>query len=311
MWKLISGLFMGWALGSNDAANIFGLAVSTRVLKFWTAATIASIFVVVGALVSGSGGFETYGALSSQTALTAFFISLGAALTVTSMTVLGFPVSTSQAVVGAIIGLSLTTGKDVNWLILSKVGISWVLTPVGGAIVAYLLYYTLGRLVEKLGQRYLRYEKVLKVGFVLVGAYSAYSLGANNVANVTGVYVQSGLLTPIAGSLTGSLAIAFGILSYSRRVIDTVGNKIVSLEPFSAFIALMGEAVTLNVFAIIGVPVSASQAIVGAVLGIGLLKGAKTIDRKNVINIFLAWILTPATSGLVVFGLWRIYRFFI
>lgn len=304
MWQLLSGIFMGWALGSNDAANIFGLAVTTRVIKFWTAAILAALFVIIGALTGGQGGFETYGALADQTLLSAFLISLAAALTVTTMTTLGFPVSTSQAVVGAIIGISLTRSNNIGWNILIKVVTSWVLTPIGGAVLSFLLYSLAGKFVEKWLKGYTAYDKAIKVGFLLVGAYSAYSLGANNVANVTGVYVRSGFLSPLSGSLLGSGAIALGILTYSRRVIHTVGEKLVTLDPFSAFVALLGEAITLNIFAIVGVPVSASQAIVGAILGIGLLKGVRTVNSRNVANIGVAWVLTPAVSGLLAYFVW-------
>ena len=289
---------MGWALGSNDAANIFGLAVSTKILRFWTAAIIASVFVMVGAVISGQAGFETYGAIAKQDLTSAFLITFAAALTVTVMTQLALPVSTSQATVGAILGMGMLT-SEVHWGIMIKVGLSWILTPVGGALSSYLLYLVLGRSLERWLSRYINYDRILKIGFLLVGAYSAFSLGANNVANVTGVYVKAGFFNPRIGSLVGSAAIAFGILSYSRKVIHTVGEKLVTLNPFAAFIALLGEALTLNVFALIGVPVSASQAIVGAVLGIGILKGVKTIDLRNVRNIGLAWVLTPAVSGIV------------
>lgn len=306
MWQLISGIFMGWSLGSNDAANIFGLAVSTKVLRFWTAAILASVFVVAGALLSGQGGFATYGKLAGQTLLSAFFISLAAAITVSSMTAFGLPVSTSQAVVGSIIGIGVLQG-NVHWVTLIKVVVAWIFTPIGGAIFSYLLYISIGRLVERWLKDYFFYDEFLKVGFLLISAYSAYSLGANNVANITGVYVKSGALTPRMGALIGSLAIASGIITYSRRVIRTVGNNLVKLEPFTGFIALLGEALTLNVFAVIGVPVSASQAIVGAVLGIGLVKDVKTIDMRNVVNIILAWVLTPAISGGLAYGLWVLH----
>jgi PiT family inorganic phosphate transporter len=298
---------MGWALGTNDAANIFGLAVSTRVLRFWTAAILASLFVVLGAMVGGQGGFETYGKLSAQSLNTAFLVSMAAALTVTTMTALGLPVSTSQAVVGAIVGIG-SIYAEVNWDMLIKVLAAWVFTPIGGAFFAYCLYFLLGRFVERWLKGYVFYDRALKVGFLLVGAYGAYSLGANNVANVTGVYVRSGLLNPRMGALVGSLAISLGILTYSKKVIHTIGHDLVPLDPFSGFVALLGEAVTLNLFAVIGVPVSASQAIVGSVLGIGLFKGVKTVEKKNMIHILLAWILTPTVSGLVAAGAWLLWR---
>ncbi len=308
MWQLISGLFMGWSLGANDGANIFGLAVSTRVLKFWTAAFVASVFVVLGALANGSGGFETYGQLAQQDLFEAFLVSLAAAITVSLMTAAGWPVSTSQAVVGAIVGLGLLT-SGVNTGTLTKVVVAWVFTPVGGAFFAFLLYFFVGRFIEDRLNGLVLYDRVLKIGFLVVGSYSAFSLGANNVANVTGVYVEAGFLSPFMGALVGSLAIGFGILTYSKKVIHTVGEGLVPLEPFPAFIALLGEAITLNVFALVGVPVSASQAIVGAVLGIGLLKGVKTIDFENVRNVFLAWVLTPSVSGALLVAMWSIQRF--
>ncbi len=56
MWQLSSGVFLGWALGSNDASNVFGTAVASRMIKFWTAAVLCSVFVVLGAVLQGAGG---------------------------------------------------------------------------------------------------------------------------------------------------------------------------------------------------------------------------------------------------------------
>ena len=79
----------------------------------------------------------------------------------------------------------------------------------------------------------------------------------------------------------------------------TVGSRLVQLDAFSALVAALAMAVTVHVYAKIGVPVSASQAIVGAVLGIGLFKGVKTINRRMVFNILFAWLNTPLIAGLV------------
>ena len=102
MNSLLGGIFLGWSLGANDAANVFGSAVSSRMLKFWTAAILAAAFVLVGALVEGQSGIETLQSLTVFTSDQAIVASVAAAITVTLMTLLGLPVSTSQAVVGAI-----------------------------------------------------------------------------------------------------------------------------------------------------------------------------------------------------------------
>ena len=102
---LSSGLFLGWSLGANDAANVFGAAVGTRMLRFTTAALVCSVFVIAGAVISGAGAADTLGRLGAiDLQAGAFTCALAAGLTVYYMTKWGLPVSTSQAIVGAIVG---------------------------------------------------------------------------------------------------------------------------------------------------------------------------------------------------------------
>ena len=297
MWTLIAGAFMGWGLGSNDAANLFGPAVGSRALRFWTAASLASVFVVIGAVVMGSRGFATYGAIGTQTLLSAFTVMLAAGITVAVMTLLGLPISSTQATVGAIIGGSLLDASGVNLQPLLKIFLSWVLTPIGGLVAAYIPYKIITLYPHTLVGRFAAHDRFIRWGIVLVTCYGAFSLGANNVANVTGVYVQSGLLSPASGALFGSLAIALGIMTFSKRVIRTVGSGLVPLDPFAALVVVLAEAITLNVYAMVGVPVSASQAVVGALVGIGLVKGVKTIDGRALVRVLFGWLGTPAIAG--------------
>jgi len=295
MWTLIAGLFMGWAMGANDAANLIGPTVESRALRFWIAATLASAFVILGAVMVGSRGFSTYGAIGAQTLVSSFIVMLSAGITVTGMTALGLPVSGTQAVVGAIIGGSLLTG-GVNVQPLIKIFLSWVLTPLGGLVAAYIPYKLIILYPGRGIGRFITHVRFVRIGLVLVTAYAAYSYGANNVANVTGVYVKAGLLTPISATLIGSAAIALGIVTFSRNVIRTVGSRLVALDPGSALLVVLGEAITLNVYAMLGVPVSASQAVVGAVIGIGLVKGVKTINSRALVNVLFGWLGTPTIA---------------
>jgi PiT family inorganic phosphate transporter len=298
MWSLLAGILMGWSLGANDAANLFGPSVGSGAMRFWTAAVAASFFVLVGAVTVGSRGFATYDALGTQTLASAFLIALAAGLTVTLMTYFGLPVSSTQAVVGAIVGAGIVS-HGVSFAPLVKIGLSWILTPLGGLVAAYIPYKLLSHFPRALPSRLVGRVLVVRVGIGLVTCYSAYALGANNVANVTGVYVSSGLLSPSLGALIGALSIALGILTFSRRVIQTVGSRIVSLDALTALIVILAEAITLNVYAVVGVPVSASQAVVGAVLGIGLVKGVKTIDVRILTKVLFGWVGTPAVAGSV------------
>jgi PiT family inorganic phosphate transporter len=134
-------------------------------------------------------------------------------------------------------------------------------------------------------------------GIIVAGCYGAYTLGANNVANVTGIYVGSGVLAAEAAALIGGLSIALGALTYSRKVMETVGKGIVPLDPFSALVAVLAEALSLHLFTQIGVPVSSSQAIVGAVVGVGLVGDVQTVSVKMLARIGIGWIMTPVAGG--------------
>ena len=310
MWILSAGMLMGWSLGANDAANLFGPIVGSGALRFWTAAWVSSAFVLLGAIVMGRRGFTAYDAIGLQTLLSSFLIMAAAGVTVALMTVLGLPVSSTQAVVGAIVGAGLLEG-GVTFAPLVRIIVSWVLTPIGGLIAALIPYGLMNRFPDALPMRLFVRSRVLRVVLLVVMCYSAFSLGANNLANVTGVYVNAGLIGPGMGTMLGGLAIGLGILTFSRRVIRTVGNRLVELDPVAAAVVVFAEALTLNVYALIGVPVSASQAVVGAVLGIGLIKGVQTIDGRVLRRVLFGWIGTPTLSGLMAAGFVLVARLFV
>lgn len=304
MFRLLSAVLMGWSLGSNDSANIFGTAVFSKKIRYRTATILTSVFVLVGAVLEGRAGMRTLGGLASQTLDSAFAASLAAALTVTLMSVLQLPVSTSQATVGAIIGVGLVRGS-LHLGGLTKVVICWVSTPIGAAVLTIILYPALGRLLEALHLNILTRDRVLKWGLIAAGCYGAYALGANNVANVTGVYTQTGHLTELQAALLGAASIALGALTYSKNVMITVGKKLVKLDPFSAFVAVLSMSLVVHFYAWIGVPVSASQGIIGAVLGFGLVKGVQTINARTLLRILFGWVGTPAVAlGLACAVVW-------
>ena len=128
MLQFLAPVYLGWSLGANDASNVFGAAVAARMVRFATAGLLAAAFVLLGAVLEGEGGMETLGGLSAFDTSSAVIASLGAAAAVTLLTVLRLPVSTSQAVVGAIIGVGVFRG-GVNLSGLGKVVACWIGTP--------------------------------------------------------------------------------------------------------------------------------------------------------------------------------------
>ena len=326
---LSSGLFLGWSLGANDAANVFGTAVGTRMLRFGTAAIIASLFIILGAVISGSGAAHTLGKLGAINAIGGSFIAaFSAALTVYLMTKAGVPVSTSQAIVGAIIGWNLYSGFPTDGNALLKIMMTWVACPILAALIAIPLYKGVQLLLKLNEIHILRLDAYTRLGLILAGAFGSYALGANNIANVMGVFLSAnpfndlslGGVLEISGIqqlfLLGALAIAVGVFTYSRRVMMTVGGGLMPLSPVGAWVVVVSHSIVLFLFAskslehtlaswglptIPLVPVSSSQAVIGAVIGIGLLKGGRGIRWSVLLKISSGWVTTPIISGLVSF----------
>ena len=145
---LSSGLFLGWSLGASDASNIFGTAVGTKMVKFRTAAIIASVFIVLGAVSAGDGTTQTLGQLGSINTLPgAFMTALAAALTIYWMVELSMPISTSQAIVGAIIGWNFFASKPTDPAVLTKIAATWVMCPVLAGAFAVMLYYLVKKII--------------------------------------------------------------------------------------------------------------------------------------------------------------------
>lgn len=303
--SIISGCLLGWALGGNDSANCFATAVSTKVIKYSKAILLIAFFTILGAVLEGEKGvykLSDFSYLSGVTnSFTAFFVMLGAALTVIVMTLLKYPVSTSQAVIGAIIGAGLLEGKaDFSYAF--TFFSAWVFTPIGGMVISFIIYKFTEKYIEKKFSSIYLYDMLIKIGYILAGSFSAYSLGANNVANVTSIYTgKVNLISPKEAVWIGGLTIALGALTFSKRVMLTVGNRLTVLSQTAGFIAIISSSIIVYIYAKIGIPVSSSQAIVGSIIGIGLVKGIRFVNFKILNNILLAWVLTPTLAAIVTF----------
>jgi len=261
---------------------------------------------LIGAYLEGSRGMETYGKLADMNMNTAFIASLAAAITINVLTLFALPVSTSQAIVGSIIALGVM-GGGLSVKILIKILLSWLLTPIGAALISYTLYRVLGWILEGRIKNVRVWSLIMKIGLLSAGIYGSYTLGANNVANSTGVFVKAGIITPAAAVVIGGLSIGLGVLTFSKRVMMTVGRKITNLSDFAALMAVLGQDITVHIFAWVGVPVSTSQAIVGAVIGVGLVKSNKAINFKILGSIGLGWLSTPVISFIITVGLMLLY----
>ena len=284
--------------------------------------------MVLGAIVSGAGTSQTLGKLGAISALPgAFMTALSAAFAVYAMTKFGVPVSTSQAIVGAIIGWNFFSNSPTDMSTLTKVLSTWIFCPLLSGVIAIFLYQIMKFSAKRVRIHMIRADAYKRVALIVAGALGAYSLGANNIANVVGVFIPAQPLPPfqVGGIILsstqqlfvlGGLSIALGVFTYSKRVMMTLGNDLGRLSATSALIVVISHSVVLFMFASVGletwlaglglptiplVPVSSSQAVVGAIVGISILQGAAAIRWSVLAKIIFGWIITPVAACILCF----------
>lgn len=329
LFFLSSGLFLGWSLGANDASNIFGTAVGTKMLRFTTAAIIASIFLILGSVFSGQNTAETLNTLGEVNTLpAAFTVSLSSALAVLMMLKSGISVSISQAIVGGIIGWNVYNHKPTDTETLTNICATWIFCPIISGAIAVGLYICIKKLLHHSKIHVLWQDMAVRVGMYLTTALGGFALGANNMANVVGVFVDSNVLEPLKfGSLftlssmqvlflLGAIAACVGIFTYSQKAIKTVGKNVLSLSPTVAWIVILSQSLVLILFSseslehflislnlppLPAVPVSSTQAVIGAIVGIGLAKGGKGIKWSLIVRVVSGWVATPVIAFAISF----------
>jgi len=311
---LLAGIYMGWNLGANDGANSMGTAVGARVRTVREAVILVAVFGFLGATIYGRGVIKTIGRgivpldelsgnVSLVVALAAMF---GASLWLQIASYLKIPVSTTHSTVGAVAGAGLAYGNvTLQWGRLVEVVVAWLVTPLGAGLLAYILYQILRRLILP---RWPLEDRTFGWLLTASGIYMAFTWGSNDVANATGVMVGAGVLSSTQAALLGGVAIAAGVAMWGPRVMETVGSGITSLQPAMAFIAELAAALNVHIYTALGIPVSTTHAIVGAIVGVGLVHGRAAVNAKTGRDIMIAWGATPVAAGIVTFILFKLFQ---
>jgi len=312
---LALSFYVAWCLGANDAANPTNCAVGSGVLSLRDALILFAAFAALGAMLQGFMVMKTIGkgVVPSIDLLGTFTVMLAAGLWITLCTYKGLPISTSQSIVGSVVGYGLAVYgfKGVNWGIMWKIVASWILSPLLAILLTVAVYRHLSMPL------YRRYNggNGRAVNLLLIASlcFSAYAFGANDVGNATGVFVtimsKLGLTPETTAMVTlaalGSLGIAVGGFTWGYRVVRTVAYRVTRLDPYTGMAAGLSTALTIYLFTTIpyaltgyGMPISTTHSSVGSVIGAGLVRG-RQVNRFTVLLITASWLLTvPAAAAL-------------
>jgi PiT family inorganic phosphate transporter len=305
------GAYVGWNIGANDTANCIGTTVGCGLISFKRAAALVAIFAVAGALLQGQHVMDTIGKgiVKAELNYLAIFMALiCSGFFVTLATFFRIPTSTSQAIVGGVFGIGLAVGAQVNYSKFIIIVESWIFCP----ILVMLLAFAFMQVLTRILRRFKTSSVIFQQGFgwlaIFSACYVAYSMGANNAGNAVGPIANLGIIHPRLLLLIGGVSIAIGAVTYGKKVADTVGKGITPLDITGAFAAQLSSAFGMHLFSMFGIPVSTSSAIVGAVVGVGLVKGMRAISKKTILTILLGWVLTPTLAATSCYILYRVFK---
>ena len=316
---IVLGLLFDYTNGFHDAANVVSTVIATRVLAPLTAIILASLLNFLGATqISGvahtitSGLVEPGGA--SQIAILCALI--GAIFWNVLTWYLSIPSSSSYALVGGLIGAVLISQGQgvVIWDgLIYKVVIPMVLSPLGGFALAFLFMKGLQVLLKLRAFR--NREGIFAHLQVASASLVALSHGLNDAQKSMGIItlgliaagVVSSTQVPLWVIIACALMMGLGTASGGFRIIRTVGFEITKLEPFQGFAAETSASCVILVASFLGMPVSSTHMIVGAVTGVGAAKGVKKVRWTTFKKLTIAWILTIPASAAIAAVLFKFF----
>lgn len=305
-------LFFDFLNGLHDAANSIATIVSTRVLRPQYAVLWAAFFNFIAFTVFGLHVAETIGkGIVDADIVTpgVIFAALTGAIVWNIVTwIAGIPSSSSHALIGGLVGAGLAkTGfSAIVWSGLLKTVAAIVLSPLTGFVLALLL-------VLIVSWTFVRQTPfAVDSSFRVLQFFSAslYSLGhgGNDAQKTMGIIAvllySQGMLgstfyVPFWVVITCQSALALGTLFGGWRIVHTMGSKITRLNPMQGFCAETGGAITLFAATWLGIPVSTTHTITGAIIGVGAARRVSAVRWGIAGNIVVAWVVTlPATAAI-------------
>ncbi|WNY23373.1 Sulfate permease CysP [Methanimicrococcus hongohii] len=323
---VLAGFYMAWNIGANDLANAMGTTVGSKSLTIKQVIVLAAVFELAGALLFGGNvtgtiakgivPLDLISGISEQIVAVGMLAAiLAAAFWITLATFYNLPVSTTHSIVGSVLGFGLVcvfygyiTLTDIHWSVLLSIVASWFLSPVIGAVLAYLIFYIVRKKFLAKSENVPGTEKKFIWLQVATACFIAFAHGSNDVANAIGplyavfdMYGYNGfgpLTLAQVLLLLGAIGIVIGLSTWGYKVIDTVGSKITELTPTRGFSAQFATASVVLAHSFVGLPISTTHTLVGAVIGVGLAGGLSSVNFKVIKNIVSSWFITVPVAAI-------------
>jgi PiT family inorganic phosphate transporter len=321
---VVVALTFDYTNGFHDAANAIATSISTRALTPRVALVLAAVMNFVGALLGQkvahtvSDTIDTAG-FSAEHGLTIVLCGLLGAIAWNLTTWwLGLPSSSSHALIGGLVGAALAAGAAVHWdTIVDKVLIPMIASPVTGFILAFVLMlsfmWILRRANPKKVNRNFRMLQPVSAAALALGhglQDAQKTMGVIFLALITTGHASEGDRLPLWVVLTSAAAISLGTYSGGWRIMRTMGRKIIDLDPARGFAAeSVGAGVLYTTAFVFEAPISTTQTITGAIMGVGATRRLSAVRWGMARSILMAWVLTFPMAGLAAAACYGIAHF--
>ncbi len=316
-------LIFDYINGFHDAANSIATVVSTRVLRPGVAVIWAAIFNFLAAYLLGTGVAATIGSGFVNVHLMTPWVVLAGLLGAIVWDLFtwyrGLPTSSSHALIGGYAGAAFAkagfTGLVAGKWTITMIFI--VLSPLIGLVSAYLLmvavYWIFQRFTPTQMDRHFRRYQLLSAA--LFSCAHGTNDAQKTMGIITAVLVAGGMQkdfhVPAWVIAASSLAIGLGTMSGGWRIVRTMGTRLTRLQPRSGFCAETGAAISILFATWLGLPVSSTHAIAGAIAGVGSIQRTRAVRWHVAGGIVTAWILTIPASAIVAALVFYAIRLFV
>ena len=323
-------------IGANDASNVFGSAVGSKMVKFRSAIIFFIIFIILGAVINAENPSKIYGdlVLDYPELKKIFLIILPVVLVTIISLKIKIPSSISQSIIFSLIGFSLAEKLNINYDLLKKLIYFWVATPVLAFLFSIIFCWFLFNLVRIFKLNIFQIDYQIRIFLVIFGCIAAFALGAHLTAAIVGIYAPflnlniellnfNLVLDDNKLYFFGSLLIGVGAFIFSQKIVKSIGSQISNIKPIPALAILLTQILILFSFSssfiidsfnlflpfeLFAMPLSASHITFASIIGVASFNKFREVKPQYTKKIILSWIIIPISVFCCSFMLTNIYN---
>ena len=307
---VFASIILSFAIGTND--ETFAPVVGVKRLSVRSAVIIGAVVAIFGAFLLAPKVSDTLNndissiQISNEIVLIiSVFVSMALCLILAS--IFGLPISSTEAMVGSILGLTIARGEKIiwSWEGMGHIFFTWAVSPILGFIGSLLLMKLMNKILSRKvkGLSGLETSNAISGSLLLVWVIIAgFSRAGNDISNaIAPIYPlfqnnEASIFYQRIPMLLGGAGLGLGLIIIGWRVLKSLGNDVVELTPESAFVTQASSALITLIATILGIPVSGTMILVASFIGAGY-GSKKSVNFKSVRTIVLFIFLTPLISG--------------